>query len=214
MAAHLPAQGLDRVIPVDRQPEPADFDDKVRKPGADWLAANGISARSPLPPGMTLPPYWRRALKQLGAAYSNVCSYFAVRIDIVTGDLTTDHFIPKSREPGGAYEWTNFRLACLPANRRKRDHDDVLDPIGLRPETFYLNLADGSIRPNPALDETLKKRARSTIRRLRLDDARLRRRRTADYNGYLRDVGDDHAKADLRRASPFVWCEAARQGLL
>lgn len=214
MAAHLSTQGLDRVIPVDRQPEPADFNDKVRKPGADWLAANGIPARSPLPPGKTLPSYWTRALEQLGAAYSNVCCYFAVRIDTVTGDLTTDHFIPKSKDPGSAYEWTNLRLACLPANRRKREYDDVLDPIGLRPETFYLNLADGAIRPNPGLDQALKQRARSTIRRLKLDDAGLRRRRVADYSGYLRNGGDDHAKADLRRASPFVWCEAARQGLL
>lgn len=202
------------MIPVDLKPEPEDFDDTVRKPGSDWLAANGVSAKSPLPRGKTLPPYWTRALAELGAAYSHVCSYFAVRIDAVTGDLTTDHFVPKSKEPGGAYEWTNYRLACLPANRRKHDYDDVLDPVGLRPNTFLLNLSDGSIRPNPSLDSLLMGRARKTIRRLKLNDPRLCRRRAADYSGFLRYEADDHAQSYLMRVSPFVWGEAARQGLL
>ncbi len=213
MAAHLPAQGLDRLIPVDLQPEPGDFDARVRKPGLAWLRTKGISRSGPLPVGETLPRYWTRALGQLGAAYSNVCAYFAVRIDTVTGDLTTDHFIATSRVPGSAYEWANLRLACLPANRRKRDHDDVLDPVGLTPETFHLNLADGSIRPNVDLDEALKARAQQTIRRLQLNDARLRRRRSTDYSRLL-DEGDDHARTVLKLLSPFVWYEADRQDLL
>ena len=62
MAAHLPPQGVDRVIPVDLQPEPEDFDHKVRKPGVEWLAERAIPISAPLPAGETLPPYWRQAL--------------------------------------------------------------------------------------------------------------------------------------------------------
>ena len=214
MAAHLPAQGVDRVIPVELQPEPEDFDDKVRKHGLDWLAAKGIPVSGPLPAGETLPSFWTRALQQLGTAYSQVCSYFAVRIDTVTGDLTTDHFVPKSKAPGRANDWANLRLACLPANRRKRDHDDVLDPVGLRPDTFHINLADGSIRANTGLDSELHEAARKTISRLQLDDAKLRRRRASDYSRHLENGGDSHAQAVLKTMSPLVWHEAARLDLL
>lgn len=132
----------------------------------------------------------------------------------MTGDLTTDHFVPKSKAPGDAYEWANLRLACLPANRRKGEHDDVLDPTGLKPETFYINLADGSIRANSDLDNELHEAASKTISRLRLDDAKLRRRRASDYSRYLDNGADDHAQAVLRLVSPFVWQEATRQDLL
>lgn len=131
----------------------------------------------------------------------------------MTSHLTTDHFVPKSKEPGRAYEWANFRLACWRANGRKLDHDDVLDPIGLQPGTFHLNLADGSIRPNPGLDAPLKERARKTITRLRLDVRSFVKARDG-LSGYLRNGGDDHAQEVLRQVSPFVWCEATRQGLL
>ena len=214
MAAHLPPQGVDRVIPINLQPEPDDFDDKVRKPGLEWLAKRGIPVSAPLPAGRMLPSYWQRALEQLGTAYSQVCSYFAVRIDTVTGDLTTDHFVPKSKAPGRAYDWANLRLACLRANRRKREHEDVLDPVGLKPETFHINLADGSIRANANLDSELRAAARKTISRLQLDDAKLRRRRASDYSQYLENGGDNRAEAILKTVSPFVWQEAARQGLL
>lgn len=98
MAAHLSPKRLARLIPVDPQPEPEDFEVKVRKPGTDWLAANGIAAQSPLPKGTTLRPYWTEALEELGAAYSYVCSYFAVRIDIVTA---TSRRIISSRSRSG-----------------------------------------------------------------------------------------------------------------
>ena len=202
------------MIPVDLQPEPEDFDHKVRKPGLEWLAENGIAVSAPLPAGMRLPPHWRRALEQLGAAYSQVCAYFAVRIDTVTGDLTTDHFVPKSKAPGRAYDWANLRLACLPANRRKHEHDDVLDPVGLKPDTFQINLADGSIRANSDLEDETHEAALKTISRLQLDDAKLRRRRASDYSQYLANVEDTRAQAVLKAMSPFVWQEAARQGLL
>ena len=76
------------------------------------------------------------------------------------------------------------------------------------------NLVNGSIRPNPGLDKTLEERARDTIDRLKLDHEELRRRRAADYTGFLRNGGNRHAATVLKRVSPFVWYEAARQDLL
>lgn len=45
------------------------------------------------------------------------------------GSHSTDHFIAKSSNTGQAYEWSNYRLSCLGANRSKNRFDDVLDPF-------------------------------------------------------------------------------------
>ena len=43
MARYLRQEGMVVMIPVQLQPEPADFDAKVRQPGHDWLATRGIA---------------------------------------------------------------------------------------------------------------------------------------------------------------------------
>ena len=51
------------MIPVSPQPEPDDFDEKVRKPGTAWLAHN------PTVKPEDYPAYWRKALPDLRVAY-------------------------------------------------------------------------------------------------------------------------------------------------
>lgn len=104
------------MIPVVLQPEPADFDEKVRQPGLRWLTANGINPDNPPPRATALPNYWNRSNRQLWEAYSGMCAYLAIFFEWVTGASSTDHFIAKSRHAGNAYEWNNFRLSCLGAN--------------------------------------------------------------------------------------------------
>lgn len=198
------------MIPVILQPEPAGFDAEVRQRGHAWLVAQGIALNTAPPKASKLPTYWSRSNKQLWEAYSGVCAYLAIFFEWGTGAASTDHFIAKSQNAGDAYEWSNYRLSCLGPNRNKNKFDDVLDPIGLTPNTFVINFASGKIAPNPALSPAQKAAARKTIRRLKLDSPDNNKMRTQHYKEYLEG---DCSLNFLQRKSPFVHAEIVRQGL-
>lgn len=210
MAVHLPAERVAEMIPVTLQPEPADFASKVRIPGQDWLKANGIALNSAPPKGTKLPNTWTHSNKQLWDAYGGVCAYLGIYFEWVTGASSTDHFVAKSRNAGDAYEWNNYRLSCLGPNRNKREFADVLDPIGLTPDTFLLNLSNGEISANPKLAPAEVLSANKTIKRLKLNSAEHKQMRAKHYVRYLRKKDED----SLKELSPFVWYEAKRQNRL
>jgi uncharacterized protein (TIGR02646 family) len=198
------------MIPVMLQAEPVDFDRKVRQPGRNWLASQGIALNSAPPKASDLPNYWTHSNKQLWEAYSGICAYLAIYFEWATGAASTDHFVAKSLNAGDAYEWSNYRLSCLAPNRNKGKFDDVLDPIGLQSDTFVLNLTNGEISPNPSLGSPLKAAAKKTISRLKLDSVEHNRMRAEHYVRYLRKKDEE----TLKELSPFVWYEAQRQDLL
>ncbi|MGP8320120.1 MAG: hypothetical protein ACT6FD_04940 [Methanosarcinaceae archaeon] len=198
------------MIPVTLQAEPVDFDRKVRQPGRNWLASQGIALNSAPPKASDLPNYWTHSNYQLWEAYSGICAYLAIYFEWATGAASTDHFVAKSINAGAAYEWSNYRLSCLAPNRNKGKFDDVLDPFGLHPDTFVLNLLNGEIRPTPSLESPLKAAAQKTISRLKLDSVVHNRLRAKHYEIYLRKKDEE----TLKEYSPFVWYEAQRQGLL
>lgn len=198
------------MIPVTLQPEPVDFDLKVRQKGLTWLANHGIAIDAAPPKASALPNYWSNSNNQLWEAYSGVCAYLAIYFEYASGASSTDHFVAKSKCAGDAYEWNNYRLSCLGANRNKSNFDDVLDPIGMTPGTFELNLATGEISPNAALSAAQKELARKTIRRLNLDREDNNAMRARHFVRYLRNKDEE----TLKELSPFVWYEADRQGLL
>ncbi|WLH69689.1 hypothetical protein [Pseudomonas sp. FP2309] len=197
------------VIPVALRPEPNDFNVEVRQKGLAWLAKHNIHLNSAPPKASKLPRYWAHSNLQLWKAYSGTCAYLAIYFEWSTGASSTDHFIAKSTRAGDAYEWDNYRLSCLGANRSKGAHS-VLDPIGLTPNTFFLNLAKGNIRVNPALATLDKKHARRTMTRLKLNAPELKAARARHYQEYTEHK---HQKT-FKKLSPFVWYEANRQGLL
>lgn len=199
------------MIPVKPQAEPATFDSQVRQPGRTWLRTHKLARRRRVPKGVKLPPYWRECLPELYSAYGGICAYLGIHFERITGAATADHYVAKSGRLSLAYEWSNFRLACLLMNGRKQKFDDVLDPFTLAADTFHLNLLDGSIRPNPGLSTAMGRKAQATIDRLKLDDAECRKVRALAYA----DVVSGDITADyLRRRYPFVWYEAKRQLLL
>lgn len=198
------------MISVILQAEPPDFDVKVRQKGHAWLTDHGIALNAAPPKASALPNYWRHSNKQLWEAYSGVCAYLAIYFEWVTGASSTDHFVAKSRQAGDAYNWDNYRLSCLGANRNKNRFDDVLDPVGLSPDMFVLNLASGKIRANSALTAAEMATVRKTITRLKLNSAENKEMRAKHFVRYLRKK-DEEA---LKELSPFVWCEANRQGML
>lgn len=199
------------MIPVVPAPEPPDFDERVRAPGQRWLRARGLPVEGPAPGGLELEPHWRACLKQLHRAYRGHCAYLAYYIEPTTGQPSVDHFVPKSRRPDLAYEWSNYRLASAKVNARKGDFDDVLDPFELVEGTFELNLLTGAILPSPRLRSAAREAAEATLRRLRLDDPESRGLRRRLFGQYARG---DISENVLRFYSPFVWAEARRQHLL
>lgn len=187
------------MIPVALQPEPDSFDQQVRQLGNQWLASN------PTATAENYPPYWRKCLADLHTAYSGICAYVGTYINPTTGASSVDHFVAKSRRPDLAYEWANYRLACLRMNARKRDFDDVLDPFTISENRFQLVLLTGEIKPAFLNDVD----ALNTIQRLGLDQENFREERYTYFLDYLKgEISADY----LCRRAPFVYQEAVRQG--
>lgn len=199
------------MIRVKAQPEPESFHDAVRAKGQKYIEDKKIPLNSPLPRGTELPPYWRKCLDELYQAYGGICAYLAIHFERVTGAGSVDHFIAKSKLVGSAYEWANYRLACMAMNTAKREFDDVLDPFEVKNSWFHMNFVDGEIYPNPRLKRELRDRAQATITRLRLNDGDIREMRLCHFQGYRDGL---YISDFLRRRSPFVWKEAKRQKLL
>ncbi len=194
------------MIHVEKQPEPHGFDEKVRQKGLRYLSEHADPELT-----LELPPYWRDCLDDLYASYNGICAYLSVYINRVTGAVSTDHFIAKSKVPDLAYEWSNFRLACLGENARKNNFDDVLDPFEVKDGWFHLQLSSGHIFPDPSLNPELKTKIGNTIARLALDSYACREMRARHYAYYCDGHVDD---CFLKKESPFVYAEALRQHLL
>ncbi len=199
------------MIHVTAQHEPDSFDAKVRQKGRAWLQKKAIPLDQPLPPKTRLEPYWRQCLDELHTSYDGCCAYLAMYLVRATGGVSVDHYISKSHRPDMAYEWSNYRLASLRMNSRKRDYDDVLDPFEVDTGWFRLELVTGRVYPNPQLPVAQKREIQTTIDRLGLDDDRNREERASHYQEYGKgQYTVDH----LKKHSPFAWSEAERQGLL
>jgi uncharacterized protein (TIGR02646 family) len=140
-----------------------------------------------------------------------VCAYACVFIERTTGGISADHFIAKSRRADLAYEWSNYRLACITMNGRKADFDSILDPFALAAGTFRLELVTGRIYPSPRLSGSSQRRAQTTLDELGLDEPGFREMRARHYEEYRRG---QYNAAFLRKRSPFVWYEARRQRAL
>jgi uncharacterized protein (TIGR02646 family) len=199
------------MMPVTPAPEPASFDLKVRQPGLKWLATKGLAGLAALPPKTKIRAYWTQCLPELLTGYGRVCAYASLRIAKVTGAHSVEHFAPKSRATDQAYEWSNYRLACAKMNARKNNFTDVLDPFLIGPNTYELNVLDGSMEPSARLQGQALADAITTRERLNLDDHEMRDARLDIINGYFANRFDT---AFLREESPFIWSELQRQGLL
>jgi hypothetical protein len=209
------------VIRVELQPEPPDFDQKVRKPGLRALAElRGQPAEPRSGPkrkvkdtidSEDLPSFWTKSLDDLHAAYRGICAYLCIYIPHVVGNRTTDHFSPKSprisAKPEDAYEWTNYRLACGLMNTRKGTKA-VIDPFTIDGRWFELDLSTLGIKPNPTLPDPLRARVQATIDDLGLDDDECRKAREHWYQPY---VEGEITFSFLQKMCPFLAEEIVRQ---
>lgn len=195
------------MIHVEPQPEPEDFDEKVRRPGRKATARGS----------QKMPALWCRCLDQLWSAYGGVCSYLCVRIARGTGAKTVEHLAPKSKKPGLAYEWSNFRLVCSLMNARKGVFEDVLDPFEVQDGWFILELSSLEVLPAPELKPSVRRRVLDTINRLRLNDKECLKARSELYDEYIKHVSNREEGLTfelLRKWSPFVARELERQNVV
>ena len=172
-------------------------------PGQRFLRAN------PQPSGQLWKgkDYWRRALSDLIAAYRGICAYSAswtkrASEKSTPQDSSIDHFIPRSAGPGGAYEWSNFRLSRSRINSLKGDHQDVIDPFSLAAGWFQLDFRTFRLVPNPSLPQGDRVRVLNTIARLGLNsDQDYVKERVRAIRAYC--VGAATLE-QLRRRYPFI----------
>lgn len=192
------------MIPVKKQPPPANFVEKVEKPGNKLLAEN------PHPKKSELKPYWRRIERELYEAYNHICAYSCLRIERVTGGRTVEHFKPTSKCPEEAYSWDNYRLVCWRLNGRKGDHEDVLDPFTLPDGWFVIDFPSLLMYPGEHLTEKQALQVKNTIKRLKLNDEESitdRQDKLRKYVMYPLPFGY------LEEIAPFIALELKRQGL-
>lgn len=196
------------MIHVAPQPEPADFDAKVRRPGLSYLAScNGSKIEWKNPKAQL----WRRCAKELYDAYQGICCYTAMRImpsSAAGSDRSSsvEHFVPKSESPELAYEWSNYRLASRKANA-DRGTQKVLDPFEVEDGWFALDLFTGELAPGEGLNDAVQKAVESTIGAVRLNDPEWTRLRHIYYARFLQQgaVDPQGAMEDLKENAPIVW---------
>src|SRR5262249_8038478 len=104
---------------VELQPEPPEFDAKVRQPGLKWLAANAADKRPRA--------YWREAAADVERAFEGRCAYTAM---VLMTPGTIDHFVSIDEDRSLAYEWINYRFASQWINSKKNmlRSAQILDP--------------------------------------------------------------------------------------
>ncbi len=145
------------MIPVQEKPAPDRFDQAVRQKGLAFLRRMEVAMNQPLPDQIQLEPYWRACLDDLHEAYGGICAYLCVYIERIVGGVSVDHFVAKSKKASLAYEWSNYRLACMTMNCRKRDYEDALDPFTILDGWFQLEFDEGiEIVQRQLADRTVK----------------------------------------------------------
>ncbi|CAM3805186.1 hypothetical protein ACLS0F_07045 [Avibacterium endocarditidis] len=191
------------MLPVKPHPEPGYFNQQIREPGKACLKANPGKNR--------LKPFWTKCLGDMHSIYHGICCYYAIYIELENGASTVDHFKPKNKYPDYAYEWSNFRFCCLQANRRKRDYEDIIDPMHLKKDILQLDIGSGEIYYSDQISAPEKALLESTIDRLKLNSQRMCNMRIRHLAEYLQ--GNISGKG-LKTRSPFVYYEACRQGII
>lgn len=190
------------MIPVDRQPEPSNFNKNVRQPGKRFLA------KKPTKSSKKFANYWRFARKDLHEAYKRICSYTCFYMPD-TG--TVDHFLPKSLYPNLAYEWDNYRLATPRVNQHKGNSTNIIDPFIVQSGWFVLDFPSCLIRSGYGLSKLQAKQVTETISALKLNDDDNFVQERCDI---MLEFAEGNFDLDyLSRRYPFLASEIVRQGM-
>ena len=193
------------MIHVNLQPEPADFDIKVRQPGNDFLS------RTPTPNSKQWSKhnYWTKCSMQLYQAYGGICAYCGEWFSRTTAAVSVDHFYPKSTHQEKAYEWDNYRLTTQVMNGYKGDKI-VLDPFEIHDGDLILDFPSCLVKPRNDMSPAEKSKAKATIQILHLNDEDQADRRCEIIMEY---ISGNISRSFLESKYPFIAEEINRQGL-
>lgn len=207
------------MIRVRQAARPDTFDDLVANPGQMVLRELASDPRAPKrlgPKRKKLAPLWTRMLPEMRKLYRRVCAYTALYIHRGTGRDTVDHYLDKDTHPDRAYDWDNYRYACIDVNRLKGT-TSVLDPFEVCDDWFGLNLVSFEVELRvPSGPDTTKWAKTLKI----LNDPSFCDARKWYHERYFGRKLDDFDPADpmpyetLLRESPFVARELRRQNRL
>lgn len=203
MVAFCKDEGDKPVIPVMLQPEPANFDMNVRRPGLRFLA----NFPTPTSRQFNHNRYWRLALPELKTAYQKICSYSGLWSE---PDSSVDHFESKSARPELAYEWSNYRLAHKRINNFKSNKTGLLDPFAIQAGWFVLDMATARVVPAAYPAGELQNKIVFTIDALGLNEEWLVEIRFEVISLYL---FGDLSLEDLNSYYPFIASEIQRQAI-
>lgn len=192
------------MIPVTPQAEPAEFNERVRKRGADLID------RRPDLEGKKFRKkackIWTWALPELYQRYSKICAYSAEWMP--HNSRSIDHFVSIFADKSLAFEWNNYRLA-FPMLNESKGQQVVLDPFLVGHGWFQIDYPSLLMRSNPTLEKDLQDRIEDTITKLKLNEFALHHRRIK----FLRRYRDGESLTSLDKFAPFFVLELRRHGL-
>lgn len=196
------------MIHVSAKPEPISFDKNVRRPGQNFLNPFLIAGKKPKNKHFSKKNFWQYAIKDLHAAYNGICAYTCF---YMVDRGTVDHFVPKSKQPKLAYEWSNYRLCRSRVNQYKKDSMDVIDPFIVQNGWFVLDFPSCLVRPNDGLSPTKISLVLKSIEVLKLndDDAFVQERCDLMMEYADKNISLSH----LSKRYPFLASEITRQGI-
>ena len=124
-------------------------------------------------------------------------------------DGSVDHFLPKSRHPELAYEWSNYRLSCEFSNRAKATKIGLMDPFQIEWGWFAICFPQCDVVVGPKLPKHREREAQFTIKALKLNSEHVVGVRSCMAMEFRKgQVTLDH----LQRYYPFLAAEIKRQG--
>lgn len=189
------------MIPVAPVPEPADFDERARRPGEAWRARNTEAPR--------LRDYWSPFRAALAEGFANRCGYTAMYLP----NGTIDHFRSYKTHPELAYEWSNYRYAAAWINSAKKTAD-VLDPHEVGEGWFEVLLPSLQLVATERVPPERRELVERTLAQLPIaHDERVLRQRRSWYEMFeagklslagLRDVAPLIAAAEEKRLAALV----------
>ena len=195
------------MIPVRPKPEPRSFDKRVRKKGEKLLRKLKEEGR----PFRTseLRNYWRDALPDLHTLYDGICAYTCFYL---LSSETVDHFLPKSKHPELAYEWSNFRLASQRVNQRKGENLGLIDPFLVERGWFTIDFPSCIVRKSNVVPSIYARQVENTIRILKLNEDDQLVQERCDI---IMEYRNRHVRFEyLRKRYPFIAIEIERQNLV